>query len=122
MGFATLKRKANTHKQMARQAGFEPTTYGLEGRCSIQLSYWRAIYKVFYINHLQHIPKIGNRVLASGYRYLKTPFFGNHSNGCYAIVYTDDTGKTHMKSNDTRNHEGTGRRAGVWKKQRAEVE
>ena len=28
-------------KQMARQEGFEPSTDGLEGRCSVQLSYWR---------------------------------------------------------------------------------
>ena len=27
---------------LARQEGFEPPTHGLEGRCSIRLSYWRA--------------------------------------------------------------------------------
>ena len=30
-----------THHILARQEGFEPPTYCLEGSCSIQLSYWR---------------------------------------------------------------------------------
>ena len=30
---------------MVRQQGFEPGTYGLEVRCSIQLSYWRIVRK-----------------------------------------------------------------------------
>ena len=29
---------------LARPVGLEPTTYGLEGRCSIQLSYERICY------------------------------------------------------------------------------
>ena len=34
-----------TH-HMARQKGLEPLTHGLEGRCSIQLSYWRNFHRV----------------------------------------------------------------------------
>ncbi len=33
-------------KGLARQGGFEPSTCGLEVRCSIQLSYWRTSYLV----------------------------------------------------------------------------
>ena len=34
-------RRGNTYERMARQEGFEPPAYCLEGSCSIQLSYWR---------------------------------------------------------------------------------
>ncbi len=34
---------------MARSEGFEPSTYGLEVRCSIQLSYERAIDEILMI-------------------------------------------------------------------------
>ena len=36
-----LRRTRATVGTVARQKGLEPLTHGLEGRCSIHLSYWR---------------------------------------------------------------------------------
>ncbi len=43
---------------MARPAGFEPATLGLEGRCSIQMSYGR-IYAMALYHSLQSGYQIG---------------------------------------------------------------
>ena len=34
---------------MVRLVGFEPTTYGLEVRCSIQLSYRRIVLTIYFL-------------------------------------------------------------------------
>jgi hypothetical protein len=41
-----LYRSCSYMHSVVRPRGFEPLTYGLEGRCSIQLSYERKIEKV----------------------------------------------------------------------------
>ena len=64
--FAALTQTAETERSLflltlARQEGFEPPTYCLEGSCSILLSYWR-----IYINMLPaHLRVIPNRSPAS---------------------------------------------------------
>ena len=50
-------------KKMVRPAGLEPATYGLEGRCSIQLSYERTNHESRYKNHtLLHVGTISFKV------------------------------------------------------------
>ncbi len=41
--------------KMARQQGLEPRTCGLEGRCSIRLSYWRKPHKKSLSKRDKHV-------------------------------------------------------------------
>jgi hypothetical protein len=54
VGKSVGKKRKRTHTyrckpliSLVRQEGFEPPTDGLEGRCSIQLSYWRGISSIY---------------------------------------------------------------------------
>ncbi len=44
---------------MARQKGLEPLTHGLEGRCSVHLSYWRVLSGRADLNGRPPAPKAG---------------------------------------------------------------
>ena len=58
---------------MVRQRGFEPLTHGLEGRCSIPLSYWRAPQEAVEKAeiHVERQPTIFNRLVGWGVSRLK---------------------------------------------------
>ena len=50
---------SQSHHIVARQRGLEPPTHGLEGRCSIQLSYWHSMERVKGIEPSQPAWKAG---------------------------------------------------------------
>ena len=64
---------------MARLAGLEPATLGLEGRCSIQMSYRRTYrFQSFYINGRGKRIRTSDFLLPKQARY-QTALYPEHS-------------------------------------------
>ena len=64
-----------THHILARQKGLEPLTHGLEGRCSIQLSYWRNLRRKQENHSRRHLDIIASRGALVYTRAGKNQFF-----------------------------------------------
>ena len=75
-------------------AGFEPAAYGLEVRCSTQLSYPHLIPELvrFHVRYTQHLPQVSINFSLSllnevrrwpgGYQHLKEQLSAYYSNRC----------------------------------------
>ena len=69
---------------MARLAGFEPATLGLEGRCSIQMSYRRRIYTCLF----QHTHFVGMPYCVVGVERFELPTSCSQSRRATRLRYT----------------------------------
>ncbi len=73
---------------MAGVEGFEPSTHGLEGRCSIQLSYTpgtgRALYRAVCPSRTARGERLGEIGVAEGSR---TPHLRSHNPVLYPMSY-----------------------------------
>ena len=101
---------------MVRPVGFEPTTHGLEGRCSIRLSYGRS-----NPNNLKQIPGLNtstilpeNKIIGRG-REIRTPDILLPKQARYQTALYPDTP---LKSEHTLpQKDGANNTAGLWGRQ-----
>ena len=60
-----------------RPTGIEPVTYGLEGRCSIRLSYGRSTFNIKTRCYKEIIKKVGKRTKLSNYKMCSLTLFSH---------------------------------------------